>query len=105
MTTAVFVTALTETLPAGVLLAGLGPAALPWVLPVLLAPVLVVVLASRVHGFPARRPAPEADPPRRPDDGAPRHRGDGGGAPCRHADPATRRLGYSSPFATSVRTS
>ncbi|MEV2278562.1 MFS transporter [Nocardiopsis sp. NPDC049922] len=40
----------------GALLAHLGPAALPWTLPVLLAPVLVVVLAARVHGFPARRP-------------------------------------------------
>ncbi|MCY9786562.1 hypothetical protein KIK06_22000 [Nocardiopsis sp. EMB25] len=39
----------------GVLLARLGPLALPWSLPVLLAPVLVVVLAARVHGFPARR--------------------------------------------------
>nr|WP_241479732.1 MFS transporter [Nocardiopsis lucentensis] len=39
----------------GVLLARLGPLALPWSLPVLLAPVLVVALAARVHGFPARR--------------------------------------------------
>ncbi|GAB2628385.1 MFS transporter [Streptomyces capparidis] len=42
----------------GVLLGGLGTGALPWSVLPLLAPVLAVVLAARVHGFPARRGAP-----------------------------------------------
>ncbi|MFE4858804.1 MFS transporter [Streptomyces sp. NPDC056670] len=39
----------------GILLSLLGPAAFPWSVLVLLAPVLLVVQAARVHGFPARR--------------------------------------------------
>ncbi len=39
----------------GVLLDRLGPASLPWGALVLLAPVIVVVIAARRHGFPARR--------------------------------------------------
>ncbi|WP_367137056.1 MFS transporter [Saccharothrix sp. HUAS TT1] len=39
----------------GLLLGGFGPAALSWSALVLLAPALVVVLAARVHGFPAVR--------------------------------------------------
>ncbi|KAA6220904.1 MFS transporter [Streptomyces albofaciens JCM 4342] len=41
----------------GLLLDRLGTASLPWSVPILLAPVLVVVLAARAHGFPARRSA------------------------------------------------
>ncbi|MFC3995831.1 MFS transporter [Nocardiopsis sediminis] len=40
----------------GLLLGLLGPAALPWSVLTLLAPVLAVVLAARTHGFPTRRP-------------------------------------------------
>ncbi|GAA0360731.1 MFS transporter [Streptomyces blastmyceticus] len=40
----------------GVLLGLVGAAAFPWSVLVLLAPVLIVVLAARKHGFPARRP-------------------------------------------------
>ncbi|MGW2793723.1 MFS transporter [Streptomyces sp. NPDC001251] len=39
----------------GLLLGLLGPASFPWSVLVLLVPVLLVVLAARVHGFPARR--------------------------------------------------
>ncbi|MFB7746820.1 MFS transporter [Streptomyces sp. NPDC056132] len=39
----------------GLLLGLLGPASLPWSVLVLLVPVLLVVLAARAHGFPARR--------------------------------------------------
>jgi predicted MFS family arabinose efflux permease len=38
----------------GLLLDGVGASALPWSVLVLLAPVLVVVLAARTHGFPRR---------------------------------------------------
>ncbi|HWK93523.1 MAG TPA: MFS transporter [Luteimicrobium sp.] len=40
----------------GVLLDGMGPASFPWSVLLLLVPALVVVVASRRHGFPARRP-------------------------------------------------
>ena len=40
----------------GLLLAGFGFLALPWSVVLLLLPVLVVVLAARTHGFPARTP-------------------------------------------------
>ncbi|WKK25819.1 MFS transporter [Streptomyces olivoreticuli] len=40
----------------GVLLGLVGAAAFPWSVLALLAPVLIVVLAARRHGFPARRP-------------------------------------------------
>ncbi|MEU5430585.1 MFS transporter [Streptomyces olivoreticuli] len=40
----------------GVLLGLVGATAFPWSVLVLLAPVLIVVLAARKHGFPARRP-------------------------------------------------
>ncbi|MFD7538018.1 MFS transporter [Streptomyces sp. NPDC059819] len=39
----------------GLLLGLLGPASFPWSVLVLLVPVLLVVLAARAHGFPARR--------------------------------------------------
>ncbi|MGW2484686.1 MFS transporter [Streptomyces sp. NPDC001571] len=39
----------------GLLLGLLGPASFPWSVLVLLVPVLLVVLAARTHGFPARR--------------------------------------------------
>ncbi|MCB5906563.1 MFS transporter [Streptomyces pinistramenti] len=39
----------------GILLGVLGAASFPWSVLVLLAPVLIVVLAARGHGFPARR--------------------------------------------------
>lgn len=38
----------------GLILSGLGPLSLPWALPILLVPTLLVVLASR-HGFPSHR--------------------------------------------------
>jgi predicted MFS family arabinose efflux permease len=41
----------------GIALDRLGPTALPWIAVALLAPVLVVVIAARVHGFPAGRGA------------------------------------------------
>ncbi|MFJ6728222.1 MFS transporter [Streptomyces sp. NPDC091281] len=40
----------------GLLLDSIGSDSFPWTVLVLLAPVLVVVVASRAHGFPARRP-------------------------------------------------
>ncbi len=40
----------------GVLLGLVGAAAFPWSVLALLAPVLIVILAARKHGFPARRP-------------------------------------------------
>jgi len=40
----------------GVLLDGMGPASFPWSVLLLLVPALVVVVASRRHGFPAKRP-------------------------------------------------
>lgn len=40
----------------GLLLDGLGPRSFPWSVLLLLAPVLLVVLAARRHGFPAKRP-------------------------------------------------
>lgn len=39
----------------GILLGTLGAASLPWSVPALLLPVLVVVVAARAHGFPAHR--------------------------------------------------
>ncbi|GGY38981.1 MFS transporter [Streptomyces xanthochromogenes] len=39
----------------GILLSLLGPASFPWSVLLLLVPVLLVVLAARAHGFPARR--------------------------------------------------
>ncbi|MFE9533255.1 MFS transporter [Streptomyces sp. NPDC006691] len=45
----------------GLLLSLLGPASFPWSVLALLAPVLLVVLAARTHGFPARVPAPRGD--------------------------------------------
>lgn len=39
----------------GVLLTQLGPRAFPWSVLVLLAPVLVVTIAARAHGFPAKK--------------------------------------------------
>ncbi|KAA2263253.1 MFS transporter [Solihabitans fulvus] len=39
----------------GILLTGPGPLSVPWTVLALLLPVLVVVLAARAHGFPARR--------------------------------------------------
>ncbi|WP_202638228.1 MFS transporter [Bailinhaonella thermotolerans] len=41
----------------GVLLDALGPMALPWSVPVLAIPVLLVVLAARAHAFPSHRPS------------------------------------------------
>ncbi|MEU3558420.1 MFS transporter [Streptomyces fragilis] len=40
----------------GLLLDGMGPRSFPWSVLLLLAPVLVVVVAARRHGFPAKRP-------------------------------------------------
>ncbi|MEV7279175.1 MFS transporter [Streptomyces sp. NPDC093111] len=40
----------------GVLLDAVGSESFPWTVLLLLAPVLVVVLAARAHGFPAKRP-------------------------------------------------
>ncbi|MCM1011822.1 MFS transporter [Brevibacterium sp. XM4083] len=45
----------------GLILAGLGTLSLPWALPVLLLPTLIVVLASR-HGFPRYRAVAETEP-------------------------------------------
>ncbi|MFJ4870029.1 MFS transporter [Streptomyces sp. NPDC088757] len=42
----------------GLLLDAFGTGALPWSVPVLLVPVAAVVVAARVHGFPARRGTP-----------------------------------------------
>jgi predicted MFS family arabinose efflux permease len=44
----------------GILLDLLGPTSFPWSVLVLLMPVLVVAIAARAHGFPAKRPAPRA---------------------------------------------
>ncbi len=41
----------------GILLDGLGPTSFPWSVLLLLVPALLVVVASRRHGFPAKRPA------------------------------------------------
>jgi predicted MFS family arabinose efflux permease len=38
----------------GILLDALGPGSLPWTALALLVPVLLVVVAARVHGFPRR---------------------------------------------------
>ncbi|SFL18230.1 MFS transporter [Streptomyces pini] len=41
----------------GILLDGLGPTSFPWSVLLLLAPVLLVVVGARAHGFPAKRPS------------------------------------------------
>lgn len=43
----------------GILLDTLGPTSFPWSVLVLLAPVLLVVVGARAHGFPAKRPGME----------------------------------------------
>jgi predicted MFS family arabinose efflux permease len=47
----------------GVILRAVGTAPFPWTVLALLAPVLLVVLAARTHGFPARPPAPATGVP------------------------------------------
>jgi hypothetical protein len=38
----------------------IGPNSFPWGVVLLMAPVLIVVIAARAHGFPAKRPGMEA---------------------------------------------
>jgi predicted MFS family arabinose efflux permease len=44
----------------GVMLGLIGPNSFPWGVVLLMAPVLIVVIAARAHGFPAKRPGMEA---------------------------------------------
>ncbi|MFJ9032065.1 MFS transporter [Streptomyces sp. NPDC102274] len=44
----------------GILLGLLGPGSLPWSVPALLLPVLIVVIGARAHGFPAERARSDA---------------------------------------------